>query len=660
MKCSGDQPCQHCKDSNQQCIYTPYKRRISILYSRYQDMMENITKLQAELAELKRLNSQQDIIKKSTDGLVLPTLPSSGVTIGPGYVSGSSDGIVKKLAEMQRPHENLGVRVAPDTLQSSSEMKEEIDNCGQKLQHLMRNLTLKDALRLIDQCHFYLNDIYFPYDVNLLKLKLQRYYKPVTHFTSFLQEEKTYFKPLVFLTIALGKRYFGESDDMTQSLVSYSLMLVSPIINLRAQSENYLVVSVYTMASFYFRSMNLEDDAIMYSNLALQFATHINLYRIKREDKLQDEIKSRVMWVSFGTNRTLSAKMGNPFILSAKQITRPLPKMISYDEEENIIPRQDGYSLEDRCPNEEDFQFYIQLTCVAEQICRVIYSQKSPENLMSNLENIIQKLISWNSTLPENYQFDETSNINDRKRKRLICSLHLNYCFCIHLTTIPVLYSFVEQKKKSQDQIPMINQNLTELITICINAAEMTVNILMDLNKEKSLALFGVMDLDYLYSAALAFFMCGDVLCLRTVENKKSLGSCLYLLGEMSRYGNESAKLKYQRLLDLINTYRKQNFKPKEPIETESTAAAENPIPLEDLTNPNVADILDTPGSPPPLGDEARPLYNAKFMDGSVLETFQGLTDSDLNIWEEGYKNLQQVDSYWDDFQRSLFDGSIL
>ena len=621
-------------------------------------MKEDITKLQAELVELKSLNSQQNLLRQTADGSTLPTLPSSGVTIGPGYVSGSSDGIVTKLAEMQHPHMNLGVRVAPDTLQSSSEMKDEIDNCGQMLQHLMKSLTLKDALRLIDQCHFYLNDIYFPYDVRLLKLKLQRYYRPVTHFTSFLQEEKTYFKPLVLLTIALGKRYFGESDNMTQSLVSYSLMLISPIVNLRSQSENYLVVSVYTMASFYFRSMNLEDDAIMYSNLALQFAMHINLHHFKRENKLQEEIKSRVMWVSFGTNRTLSAKMGNPFILSAKRITRPLPKIISYDEEGNIIPREDGYSLQDRCPNEEDFQFYIRLTRVAEQICKVIYSQKSPQNLMSNLEDIIQKLISWNSTLPENYRFDKTSITKDSKKRRLICSLHLNYCFCIHLTTIPVLYSFVEQKKKAQDQVPAINQNLTELITICINAAEMTVNILMDLNKERSLALFGVMDLDYLYSAALAFFMCGDVLSIRTAENKKSLGSCLLLLGEMSGNGNDSAKMKYQRLLDLINTYRKQNPKPKELIETDPTT--ESSIVLDDMANTNDPDILNAPGSPSPLGDESRTLENARFMDGSVLETFQGLTDSDLNIWEDGYRNLQQEDSYWDEFQRSLFDGSIL
>lgn len=621
-------------------------------------MKEDITKLQAELVELKSLNSQQNLLRQTADGSTLPTLPSSGVTIGPGYVSGSSDGIVTKLAEMQHPHMNLGVRVAPDTLQSSSEMKDEIDNCGQMLQHLMKSLTLKDALRLIDQCHFYLNDIYFPYDVRLLKLKLQRYYRPVTHFTSFLQEEKTYFKPLVLLTIALGKRYFGESDNMTQSLVSYSLMLISPIVNLRSQSENYLVVSVYTMASFYFRSMNLEDDAIMYSNLALQFAMHINLHHFKRENKLQEEIKSRVMWVSFGTNRTLSAKMGNPFILSAKQITRPLPKIISYDEEGNIIPREDGYSLQDRCPNEEDFQFYIRLTRVAEQICKVIYSQKSPQNLMSNLEDIIQKLISWNSTLPENYRFDKTSSTKDSKKRRLICSLHLNYCFCIHLTTIPVLYSFVEQKKKAQDQVPAINQNLTELITICINAAEMTVNILMDLNKERSLALFGVMDLDYLYSAALAFFMCGDVLSIRTAENKKSLGSCLLLLGEMSGNGNDSAKMKYQRLLDLINTYRKQNPKPKQKIETDPTT--ESSIVLDDMANTDDPDIANAPGSPPPLGDESRTLENARFMDGSVLETFQGLTDSDLNIWEDGYRNLQQVDSYWDEFQRGLFDGSIL
>ncbi|QPG76221.1 hypothetical protein FOA43_003607 [Brettanomyces nanus] len=648
VKCSSERPsCKNCLSSGRKCFYTPYEKKISVLLSKYQGMEATISKLKSQLDGMAQLKTLREDLRSSKFS---PNTPISSdrteITSGSILVSGSSDGIVRKLEEMQNHHpidSKVGNNMTP--LQSSSEMKDQIDRCGSIVHNLLKSLSLEEAFQLIDQCHFFLNDIYFPYDVNLMKLKLRRAYRPVSNFAPFLQQEDSYFKPLVLLTFALGKRYFGESNDIIQSLLSYSLLLVTPVTKLKQKKDSYLLVSVYTMASFYFRSINLEEDSIMYSNLSLQYAAHLKLHEFEKLELFEGELKSRIMWVCFGSNRTLSAKMGNPFILSSQQISRPLPHLISYDEDGTMI--SDINLGHDMCPNESEFRAYIDLTCIAEEICKVIYSNSSSATLTSNLGNIIQRLISWNSTLPDNYRFDRTFNGREKKHKRLICSLHLNYCFCIHLTTIPILYSLVE-KKKYHEKALNINENLTELITICVNAAEMTVNVLLSCHKEGALAIFGVMDLDYIYSSSLSFFMCGDVLGLQYVQNRRLLDSCLFLLKEMAKSGNECAQAKYDRLQDLIETYRKQN--PKATVKIEP--------------GPGGDQILSGTAHIQPLGlqDEYETLVpeSSWFMDPRIVETFQGLTDDDLDIWENGYRNLQQLDSYWDNFQRSLFNGDVM
>lgn len=542
----------------------------------------------------------------------LPTHSQPGLARLSGFefVSGSPDQLADRLAKMQ----NHAINKGTSAIISGLRRKDEFDINQNCVYAMMRSLSLEEALELTEKCHFFLNDIYFPYDIRLMKLQLTRLYRPITCFTHLLQEETSYFKPLVLLTIALGKRYFGEEQDELTPIIMYALSLVSPVTKLRSKTRNYLLVSVYTLASFYFRSVNEEDDAIMYSNLALEYAAHIGLHQSEKGlSVLESQTKSRIIWVSFAANRTLSAKMGNPFLLSFDDITREMPDMRSYDEEGTLI--DDG----NHCPSAEEFRSYLELTCVTEEICRAIYKNvPSTEDLGS----IIQHLISWNSSLPENYKYDLTLTSSDRKHKRLIFSLHLNYCFCINLTTIPILYSLVEKKTAGQYHAADINGNLMQLITICMNAAEMTISILMSCYNQEMLATFGVMDLDYIYSSTLSCFMCGEVLGLLVARSHKLLGSALFLLQELTKAGNSSAKRHHESLEVLIEAYRIQS----------ETASEDGEV---SWVSPNQNWLTDL----------------------SMIETFQGLTDSDMSIWADGSRNFPKADSYWDDFQRNQFDS---
>ena len=555
------------------------------------------------------------------------------------FSSDSADGIITKLAELHSSESAEKNTIHLNVLKSSNEMKQEINKCDQIVQSIIKNLTLAQALELIDKCHFYLNDIYFPYDVDLMKERLRKAFRPVTHLQTFLQQEKTYFKPLVLLTFALGKQYLGDSENDCDYLMSYSLLLVSPITKLKERHENYLLVSIFTMAGFYFRSIGRGDDSILYSNLALQFASQINLYKFDASDNVvQQELKCRILWICFGANRTLSAKMGNQFILDSSKIERPLPMFITYDSKNKPISLSSTQFIRDA------FRFYIELTFIAEDICNVIYTKNYPKGLTKNLRSIIHHLIAWSSKLPEELRIKDAFTIIDKKRRRLVFSLNLNYCFCIHLSIIPILYRMDKQERAHQLQSNNIEKRVIDLISVCINSAEMTVRILQGCQKVGILADFGVMDLDYAYAAALTFFLCGKILGIQRTRTSNLLKKSLLLLKSMASKGNNAAIQRLQHL-DNLMAARKIAFK-----NANVTAEGNSGADFQNMADPERELIIKSS-----LNNnlEKEPELD---IEENLLQTFEDISPKDLHLWEDGYKDAQEEDHYWTRFQEYLSD----
>ncbi|GME82636.1 unnamed protein product [Ambrosiozyma monospora] len=488
------------------------------------------------------------------------------------FVSVSSDIIVSKLAQMQAQldHTDLHHAIQNGRIVNNivgaykgNDNKRclylQFRDCEYRVNQFLKHLDLQTAFGLVEICHFYLNDVYFPYDIHLMKLKIRKFYRPVICFEKFLEDDDTLFKPLLLMTFALGKRYKGEvkSDSIIDDLLHYSLWFVNPIINIKKHPLNYLIVAVYTITSLYFRSRSMDDDAVLYSNFGLQFATHLKLHEAEPgpTDNKEMQLKSRIIWTCYGINRTTSAKMGDPHLLSFDDITRDYPTLQSYDDDGKLIST--ASSEDDYNSQSSEFKYYVELTHVAEDIYNVVYSNYTPYTLTTMLGGIIQKLIQWNASLPQSFRLENNINETNLKRKRLVCSLHLNYCFSIHLTTIPVIYNLVEKQKRAVEPVE-INEKIYELVIICMNAAQMTVSILDSCLNDGMLAVFGVMDLDYIYSAALTFFMCGDVLKILTPDCNRLLDSCMFMLNEMSKGGNSTATIKYKNMQELISNSRKQ------------------------------------------------------------------------------------------------------
>ncbi|KAG7926752.1 hypothetical protein KL925_003037 [Ogataea polymorpha] len=464
----------------------------------------------------------------------------------------------------------------------------------------LESLTFQEAMFLVDRSHFFLNEIYFPYDVDLLKARLSQTYDPSRRFSNLEDHSSTQFRALCFVVMALGTKYTRSSDPITGYLLSSALTLVLPCTQMKNEPENYVAVATLTLASLFFRSLGRDDDCMLYSNMAIQLASHIGLNKNEPAHMQQEaDIRARVFWVSYGLNKTLAAKMGEPSLLQSKDISCPLPQMLCKDVPNTTAAAQ--------------FATYIKLSAISEDIFRAIYRLGKTSDWTETLGGIIQQLVRWNETLPRELQLQYIVTSDDLKHKRLVCSLHLNRCFCIHLTTIPFLYSLVEMKKTDPDF--KISTDLCELLTICLNAAQMTVYIANSCANEGMLATYGVMDLDYIYSACLTFFICGDVLQFNTDECSRFLDSSLAIVAKMASEGNKDATVKHTKVQNLLASYRPQ---------------------LPDVSSPGL-DLasLDVPDT---------------LWTQNPIETFQALAGHDLNIWEYGYKSWQHVDELWDDF----------
>lgn len=520
------------------------------------------------------------------------------------FTVGSADDIMAKLTRMQTFQETFNSKNINDDLQNTNQMISQVDFYSIKVRSLMEKLNIAQVLELIDKCFFFLNDIYFPYDIELMKSKLDnKQYQ--AEFSVFLSHETSFFKPLVLVTIALGRYYNGIDDKTNNALIMYSLMLIGPAIDLKLKIDSHLVVSIYTIVSYYFRSIGREADSMLYSSMAMQVAAAIGLHNKEDQWSPEEELKSRIMWVSFGASRTLSAKMGSAVIIDSSEIKRSLPSF------------QYHTAL-----GHNEFYTYIRLACIGEEIYKLFYPKTLNVDLMNGLKLIIQKLSRWNLSLPESCKFDKDFNQKTQRQKRFVCSLHLNYCYCIYLLTVPLLYSLVETGERNSSGKDL-DESISDLITMCLNAATMTVNIMSYCHSCGILAVYGVMDVDYINSAALSLFMAHDVLHFKHPGCQENLRKSVLLMKNIASAGNGCAWMKLDKLDNLIQTYRCIELE-NSPKHDQKYSPKQSPTALSD-------DILPNP---------------SWYINSDVLGTINGLTEEDLDIWKRGSSTLANT-KFW-------------
>lgn len=604
-KCSGTTPkCLKCEKNNRECVYIPYEKRVSILLSKYKELRDQLESQQAEIAKYKETINNLNI--KDEDSLVYKK---------------------RKLTKNQN-NEFLNTPT-PNNIKIADH---------DKIDLYFKEINLNYCLECISMAYFFLHDVLCPFGLQVLRKKIIEFFiytnnNNIQITKENFMKELGYWKPLALIIFAIGGRYNELNFVKTDDLILYSMEYLFPLNDIKSSNipDKYLIVSCFSSMSLYFRSISKDYDAVFYSNLSLQVGTHLRLHfqdgngdievfdNMNNNDNnklYETEIKSRIWWCSYAINRSIGAKMGDPLLVSSmSEITRPFPTMINYDDitGEIIKNTQEKYGYE-RFPTQEDFKKYLDLSTISQQICNEFNAKLKASTAVSatgstttntipandinnkskntttssltiNLENIIQRLINWTKDLPNNLKVDSCfrpMNLKNRKNRRLVCSIHLNYGYCIYLTTIPIFYTLLEKNRSTSNLINSTNnnsilndkeklisnlnipKNVSELLNISLNAVKLMVNLLVSCYNEKMLAMFGVLDLDYLYSAGLTFFM-SKLLKLDYPESDELLNTCLYLINEMMKRGNHIAISKYETLKNLIDGVN-MNFSTKKVL----------------------------------------------------------------------------------------------
>lgn len=329
---------------------------------------------------------------------------------------------------------------------------------------------------------------------------------------------------------------------------------------------NLEVIELFGLIAIYLRILDKKNLALLVSINALYMCMSLNLH--KRSPKISQQ-ETRIFWSTYCLNRFLSLRIGKSLLLREGEITISLPEI---DANTNA------------CPSSEDFSnagllvHYVYLAQIAEQITNEIYCFSPPPQrfmeshskiYLNSVLTIVHNLVDWVNNLPPSLTLKlplESGNPSNR----LIYTLHLNYLHHIYLACIPILLNLVKLKAAvlisspgaitanshgSSFSISELPKNIRNIITICIQSSQLTINLFIALYKENLLRVFGFTDLDYLFSSTLVLIIC-ILLKLPKIKENYSLEEYLQvsinLMGEMKNKGNLVAGGKLHQILDLI------------------------------------------------------------------------------------------------------------
>lgn len=697
--------CRSCEIANVDCIYAEKSKRVSVLLSSVQNMKKTISDLRQRLSVYEPVGptkiplDDSEVIFSHIDKEIQNALPEKGQLEGLATMlplphrrgtsysrkrpnvnedipleAGSSDFIITKLARIQ------DIDVVDDLLHRNEKNVPGLKPGVSKAEIVLPVSFCKD---MIDNVHFFLASINLPFEMEEILSKLNLFSEG--DYITFADELDQDWMPLLLVLIGLGQHYSGngfqkisncapnmEGSDNSQSRRLYFWIGLSQILPCRREiNEQHIIILI--LATYYFRAVNEDDFAILYSAMAIEMSVRLGIHEESKEASFAItylERRRRIWWAAYTTNRFLCAKLGHPTSLDVNQISTEYPNMTIFNA--------NGEVKRILFPDAEDMRFYIDLAKIAEDIVNVIYqkrkdskyrkmasSKAGSSGLVKSVISIISRLIKWNELLPTNLRLSlDEKEKEDIKERRLKFSVHLSYCYQIHLASIPVLYQLFYEKTVSAQsgnafELSNASTNTLSALTICVNAAQLTTEIMWICFRQMMIAAFGVVDPEYTFSAAVTLVLAKNLGLDDRSDIDKSLNSCLRILEELSKMGNHIAQEKLSKInlfikeIGVRDTLNDSNSISKGQRWSRMHSSAE---PDAGLISENIEDInLQHVKSEVKIRNEEFSLPSLDFMEPTLSQTlsfpeieanFQG--NEDMHFWENAYTNVHLWSSHYD------------
>lgn len=303
----------------------------------------------------------------------------------------------------------------------------------------------------------------------------------------------------------------------------------------------YLQVADCTIASYFYFGLALR--------LALMLGWHVDAEK-SGLNQFELEHRRRVWWTVYMYERMLSSKAGLPLSFSDESVSTELPQNL-----QGKLPTLDCYIF----PPAEYINNCVLITQINALILSQLYTRQPTVNILPVVSELVNKLLSWKSALPDFLQINYSEE--ELHVSRLIVNLMTEYFQGMNLAVRPLLFHFATKKLRELQSHTTTNRyidltkypkNVSMLLNTSFQASINTIRSIWALVPENMVALFGWMDREYLFTALSTLILFSASFGVHEAT-KTHLDHALTIFTKMKRLGNYPAALRRAQLVKLIS-----------------------------------------------------------------------------------------------------------
>ncbi|KKY15483.1 putative c6 transcription factor [Phaeomoniella chlamydospora] len=358
------------------------------------------------------------------------------------------------------------------------------------------------------------------------------------------------------------------------------------------------------------QNLNRRDAAFLYIGVALRMAISLGLHQEVTDpeiDVVEREHRRRVWWSVYNADISVNMPSQLPGVESDKYVATVL-------------------------------SCYTHLSKILGKIMEGVYrkAHNSGPNLMLAVQNIMSELSTWFRKLPQQIQSDYNNLEGPIPRESV--SIFLHYHQCINMVARPLMFHIIRKRLRdhhdtTQDWRLGLAPEAVQVIEKCITSARGTIQMMTEAFKQNLVAVYGFMDQEHAFSAALVLVMT-NLAFPPSEDNVTASDAALALLRSIADRGNTHVDKRLSMLQELKVG----------PADNRASTSNDTHHP----TTTNMTSIIYSQTTAP-LGGPAEPTAilmqpSTSFgedMSFGVDDPSFGLTGPDeLRMWEEASGNL--------------------
>lgn len=494
--------CNNCLNSNKECKYPQREKKITLLESQLNKLKDRIIFLEKKLEEA---NNKQKYLYESTssnknieaektnyfienDNIIKTVHDEKNITFSLNHISGLNNsyfGISSGQVFDSELKSHL-FEISQDNDKTSSDSLSPIP----QRRHFFKDPSLdssfsgiimlpdKDyALLLVDKVIKFLSHEYYLFDTNT-------FYKEIDEAYEKLKDKKPLWLCYFLMTLAVGEQYLNQSK--TNEIPGMKFYIAAMRLYKSMYEEPTLeFVQTLILIAFYLQGLNSANAAFSFYGLAIRSALIQGLHRnIPFLSPIEKEKRKRLWWTIFIMDSIWCSNLGHPIHVQIDDIDVDFP-------EENFVDLNDGFNI-------ELLGYSVKLARILISVMKDVYSPIKGSNCikltkvlnsveeLDKLQNIISSTVKNNLIVSDN---------------RSTANLYLRLNQYIIVTTRPLLLSLFKGKVQPTDSIKRV-------VSRCVNAAILSIDILTNLKNNDWLSAFGFWDAQYCFSSIIILIIC--------------------------------------------------------------------------------------------------------------------------------------------------------